>query len=188
MKLPMHALLLATMLGCTLSRQAAHPPSDLPAGVYDTICGVRAAQGQGTSYPILVLRETRPIFEMVAVQFSYLGNSLTPEDTLPAEKLNDAYRRDFKPRAVPPPQSREDCPWETAAGSYAELYHSRELLLELSNPVENPFSDEEPFGAFGRLSYGGRSGAQWYWVALRPLRPNGHWEIVRVIALDISDG
>ena len=45
----------------------------------------------------------------------------------------------------------------------------RSLVLELSNPVKNPFSNQDQQGVFLRFSIGGLTAASWYWVSVQEI-------------------
>jgi hypothetical protein len=127
---------------------------------------------------------------MIAVDFVYAKDEaeVTPEHLTLAEKLDADYRASFSPLSIELPDYRLPCSLQLVKGRLQDHYGSSRLLLELSNPIRNPYStgDDEDFGVFARLSVGGRTGAGWYWAALSESATG--WEVRRIVPLEISDG
>lgn len=74
------------------------------------------------------------------------------------------------------------CRWRPVA-AIDPVSHSDVMLMEISNPMVNPFARGES-GVFARLSVGGRD-AQWYWVPTS--WREGRWRVGRVVAIELHE-
>jgi len=156
-------------------------PSIHATGLYHLCPVLKSTEEIRSTDDVFVLAYTQPISEMFALHLEYTSQLLTPSDAFEDEKLDNAYRQRFSSEPVPLP-TVGSCSWQTTNSERSELYSTDKLILEVSGVIENPFDDnQESRGFFGRLSYGLRSGASWYWVAVEDTG-------FRVLALDISDG
>jgi hypothetical protein len=178
-----------TITSCVGVREAVRRPS-LPTQIFGPLCEtLLTKEGLDRNQRILVLTKTRPFSQMIALDFAYNGSAENVLDRLSkAEALDTKNRAVFVPLSVILPSLSRRCRWVAAMLDFKKYTYSRHFLLELSNPMRNPYASqqEEPYGIFVRFSLGGQAGAGWYWIALR--HDANRWEVVRVFPLDISDG
>lgn len=142
-------------------------------------------QGEPSYDPIIitqVLAKTQPIYQTFALRVLRGAGALTPIEADEDDARDRELRRTFKPTAVPLPADHGRCRWRLNVQSDAAI--PGQLVLELSNVVEDPFNAGS-FGLFARHSLGGFAAA-WYWIGLE--NRSDHWEVVGVYELEISDG
>lgn len=160
---------------------SAEPP---PAAVFPALCqAFLEHEGFDASTSTVVLRETRPIFETFALRLLRGEEGLTPAVAMSDDERDASLRTGFLPRPVPLPEAVGPCRWSHPATTDDEALGSSELILALSNVVEDPFGHP---GVFARLSLGFQDGGSWYWVSLD--RSAGDWKVDEIHLLDISDG
>lgn len=181
----------ATLASQLLFCSCVHVRSDerLASDLYRSLCDVLYREEELTpGDAIIVFPETRPIYSMVSLRLLYSTEAPSLDAYWEDDELDEDHRRRFEPTELPAPRGTSSCRLVKAQGTYQDYAMSNDLLLELSNVVANPYGVQggEPYGRFARFSLGGRTGAGWYWVAMRPL--NGEWAVTRVAPLDISDG
>lgn len=135
-----------------------------------------------------VVSETRPLFRMFALRSLHGAGEMTPAEAELDDARDEALEARFRSIRIGVPAQDGSCRWLLADRPTEEYYGSDELLLEVSEIVEDPFAKAEsaPVGLFVRLSIGGASGASWYWVGLK--LADDAWKVTSVSRLPISDG
>jgi hypothetical protein len=182
---------LASYVACRSAQETASH-GRIPQTLFKPLCDIlMIEESLAAEQTVHVLPRTRPIFRMIAVKFAYTSDEegVTPDHVTAADALDKAYKDQFRAMEIGLPSINVTrCQLLRTEKSFGDYYLSDELLLELSSPVENPYSEDgkEPYGLFARLSLGGRSGGGWYWVALK--QGDEGWEVLRVIPLAIFDG
>lgn len=182
------ALLLATQLSCRSLPLPDELLLTLPDSVFSSLCTAFVQEeGYDSSTSTLVLRKTRPIFNTFALRLLHGEGKLTPVEAEIDDERDILLRARFVPAPVHLPQKTGQCSWAHPTGTDEEALASSQLLLELSNIVEDPFarSSESTHGIFARLSLGYQSGS-WYWIALD--RHGDTWNVSKVSGLEVSDG
>lgn len=178
----------AAAAGCAgLGRTATAASGAVPAGVFSALCEVFATEeGFDATVPTTVLRWTRPIYQTFALRVLHGAGALTPAEAQVDDAHDAALRQRFKPSRVALP-STNVCLWTAATRSDQSYFGGNDLVLELSDPVDNPFSTgpADRRGLFARSSLGGSAGATWYWVTLEP--EGGEWSVSGVHLLELSD-
>lgn len=163
-------------------------PCTVPGVVFPAICAAFAEEeGFDSSTTMVVLSETRPVFETFALRVLHGAGELTPAEGAEDLALDEALKARFRPTRVELPADSGPCSWRLADRPAKEYFGTTKLILELSNVGEDPFAtaDAARYGLFARLSIGGASGVSWYWVALR--QAGESWPAATVSKLEISD-
>lgn len=186
------ALLVTTLVSCHPLALPVDHSRPLPTLIFPSLCQAFIQdEGYDSSTSTLVLRETRPIFNTFALRLLYGVGNMTPSEVESDDKRDTLLRDQFAPRTVLLPQTTGQCHWSYPTGTDEEAFGSTQLILELSNIVEDPFTDPRtsPYGQYGifaRLSLGYQSGGSWYWISLD--RSGNTWRVSKVSRLDVSDG
>lgn len=182
-------LLVAALASCRSLPLPSGSPGPLPASIFPSLCDAFIQnEGYDSSTSTLVLRKTRPIFNTFALRLLHEVGDMTPAEAEGDDQRDALLRARFVPRPVPLPERTGACHWSSPTGSDDEALGSDQLLLELSNIVEDPFlgDRERSYGIFARLALGFQSGGSWYWIALE--RSGSTWNVSKVSGLQISDG
>jgi hypothetical protein len=165
-------------------------PRELPAEAFAQLCRAFAEEpGFDAAAPIVVPKQTRPIYQSLALRLVHQPAAVTLRQAESDERRDASLRESFEAMRLSVPAEGGKCRWERPGSEEAPAAEGSELMLELSNVTEDPFasSGEPRWGVFARLSLGGRPGASWYWVALQA-RGGGGWMAREAIRLDVSDG
>lgn len=160
----------------------------VPDAVFSALCETfTRVEGFDDAVPTVVLPATKPLYQTFALRVLHNAGKLTPDELQLDENRDQELRRSFRAQPVPVPQPGSACRWSSSNQAAAEYFGTRTLILELSNPVEDPFADglEPRVGLFARHSIGGQAAA-WYWIALEPSGVG--WRVAGVFELDIADG
>lgn len=174
------------LLACQHLVPVGAPPAS--QGLYDNVCtALVQEQGLASDQEVLVLESTGAIYHMIALQSYYSGGSLRPSEIGPDIKRQRQLEASFRSQKSPRPPKTSGCNWRYVDSTYEELRFSNELLLDLSNPIDNPYvGGESPArGRFARFSLGGRPGASWLWISLH--ERDGQWVAGDAVLLDVSD-
>jgi hypothetical protein len=175
---------IAVAIGFCRSAGVDPQPPAVPSSVFTALCEQFATEKGFTSdVRTLVLSRTRPIFNTFAVRLAHARASGSPAQAAD-DDVTDAVLRDrFTPTGIALPFAKDDCNWRLVEGPIDRFVNTRELILELSNPVVYTAVPEkiESRGVFARHSLGGAAGASWYWIALDGER------VIQVVPLDVSD-
>lgn len=174
---------------CPSARPEDQPANRVPpAVIFPVLCEEFFEETDPTTTSIVVLSETRPIFETFALRVLHGAGELTPAEAEQDDERDERLKDSFQPNRVRVPKSAQECNWLSPKRPDSEYFGTDQLMLELSNVVEDPFapSGGSRFGVFARLSIGGRFGAGWYWVALNGVP--GSWETAAAARLPINDG
>ncbi len=170
---------------------AAWQPPELvgvPDVVFSALCETFSrVEGFDDQVPTVVLAATRPLYQTFALRVLHNAGKLTPDELQKDEDRDQELRRSFRAQPVHLPQPGSACRWSSSNKTAAEYFGTSTLVLELSNPVEDPFAEgfEPRLGLFARYSIGGQA-ATWYWIALEPSGVD--WRVAVVFELDIVDG
>lgn len=181
-------LVILVAMGCA-THDAAHQTGGVPNEVFPALCErFIDSEDLDPSIRIVVLAETRPIFATFALRTMHDAGELTPAEALQDDARDEELAEDFRPAPVAPPAPDRRCSWSYEHRPATDYAGTNEVVLELSNPIDDPFSEssQAQSGVFARLSSGLVSGASWYWVGLR--RTGETWEVDSVSPLEISDG
>lgn len=177
-------VLVSACTGLGITTPPPVPP--VPGTVFSTLCTAFAREeGFDPAIPTIVLRKTRPIHETFGLRLLFKGSSPVPAELEEDETRDARLKAAFRPSPIVPTQT-PPCQWKLASRPDAEYLGAPSLLLELSNPVANPFAvhDLQRWGIFAKHSYGG-AGSVWYWVTLE--RRGTAWVAAGIDRLDISE-
>jgi hypothetical protein len=175
--------------GCSAAMRHMDSMGTLPGAIFPALCQVFIEEeGYDSATSTVVLRNTRPIFNTFALRILHQAGALTPSEAEEDEARDDALQMSFHETEVSRPSPGGRCRWTVPNRPDEEYFGTRTLILELSNVTEDPFAraTDSGVGVFARLSFGGASGASWYWVALE--RTGEAYRVSGVFTLEISDG
>lgn len=138
--------------------------------------------------PIVVHEKTRPIFNTFALRVFHGKGPLTPDEADSDHKHDTRLKSTFQPTAVMIPLPPRRCTWALPAHPATQYVGADEIVLELSNVIEDPFAQKacHSRGVFARVSLGERQGASWFWISLEG--EPGSWSEATVHLLPIFDG
>ena len=158
--------------------------STIPEMVFPALCNTFMDQESiEPGEPIAVVNTTRPVYSMLGLHFAYTDDEITPSEGEIDLKREESYRSSFEPERIDVPPTGK-CQWyEVESLKSSDI--SEALVLELSEILLNPYAQRAQQGLFARFSYGGGTGAGWYWVALEQ-RQSG-WRLIEVVFLDVYD-
>ncbi|MCG8462293.1 MAG: hypothetical protein MI919_38910 [Holophagales bacterium] len=180
---------LISLSGCGAAGPTAPIPRTIPKEVFPVLCeAFFALEGYDPSTVTTFVTKTRPIFRTFALRVLHEYGDLTPSEADQDELTDQHLRATFRESPIITPARTGECQWNGVDPGHLASVPRDELLLEMSNIIEDPFVDasEPHFGIFVRLSLGGQLGASWYWVLLE--KRAGAWKVLEVSRLPISDG
>lgn len=175
--------------GCRTAPLDHRSTPGVPREIFPALCAVfLEEEGYDSSTATIVLSETRPIFRTFALRVLHDAGAMTPAEAEQDDARDEELEAQFRAMRVEVPAQGGSCRWLLAERTDEEYFGTDELMLELSNVVEDPFASaaDSRLGVFVRLSIGGASGASWYWVPLK--RAGDSWRVAAVSKLEISDG
>lgn len=180
------AVVLAT--GCSTTGRQHGALLEVPNGAFSALCeAFQKEEGFDSAAVTVVLRRTRAIYETFALRTLHQVGSLDVSEAEQDAARDEVLRTNFLPKEVQLPSAGGLCRWELSDRAYGHFLGHGQLLLELSNPLDDPFvqGTKARTGVFARHSIGGEA-ATWYWIALE--RTGDEWKASGVFQLEISDG
>ena len=162
----------------------------IPPQVLSGLCKTLLVEEIGfrSTTPVVVYEQTRPVFDLFALRVLRGKGPLTPETSEIDYARDQELAKNFSPVSVKIPESPRKCTWALPAHPPDQYAGSEQLVLELSNIIEDPFTSEEhsKFGLFAKFSFGEHQGASWYWISLQGNL--GSWKSASAYLLPVSDG
>lgn len=159
---------------------ASAPPATLPdwtalpPGIVDAFCAKLRGEAISSEAAIAIVGTTEALVTPASLRGlaqAYGGGGSAMPMSLGAEST---------PLPVTVPAGA--CTWKVVTA--ADLARRPdEMVVQLSNPIINPFSRSEA-GVFARFSVGGAD-AQWYWIPLA--ERNGRWLVGSVVPLALRE-
>ena len=183
-------ILVAGLISGAANTESLEAQNQPPPIVLEELCAHLLAERKDfeATMPIVVHEETRPIFNTFALRVLRNKGPLTPAEADSDHRHDTRLKSTFQPTPVtiPPPPRR--CTWALPADPVTQYVGADEIVLELSNIVEDPIVQEECHGrgVFARISLGERQGASWFWISLKG--EPGSWTEATVHLLPFFDG
>ncbi len=105
---------------------------------------------------VVLPKRTSPVIGMLALYVLHYRDAVTLEGIAAADRHTAALVEAFQSIEVSVPDESSICRWRLDSRLKDDPY-SESLVLQLSNPVINPYSvaDQEPMGIFVRFSLDG---------------------------------
>lgn len=153
----------------------------LPLSVWSRICDVNISEGIEKGTVIYVVSQTRPTYDFDGFLYPLLGDEHGLEELEKMEKAGDLNVKMYKehkpvPIRIPDASNGDACKWARAFSLKDDVIEG-ESVLEISNPVENPYNDQT--GVFFRFSISGRDAITTYWMSLKK-DPAGNWQLLDI--------
>lgn len=137
------------------------PPDTIPAMAIDSLCARLEMDAIATGAPLALVSTTRPL----ATQQSISALMLIQERNARTNPQRLAMTMVQGNRTLPVSTEGTNCGWKSITAAQVAGLHD-EMIVELSAPTPNPFSQREA-GIFARVSLGGEGmSASWYWISL----------------------
>lgn len=136
------------------------------------LCEIRASENISEDRQLKLVGVTRPVVDIFSLRLLYDPDSINASSIAQDERQSEQLVEDFRPRRIVLPEGKPSCGIELAVIPIEELYYSDHLIIQVSNPVPNGFSDEFDSGVFVRFSVGGFNHASWYWFSRVPTTAN----------------
>lgn len=186
----MLAILVCQFAACAHATSTGKPPKLVVEHLLPTLCEafLKAGEGGGNT-TIVVLQETRPVFQTFGLRVLRDFKPLDPAAAVTDERRDAELEQAFEPSWFETnPRASIGCRWALTGKPFAALKGTNEVVLELSGIVPDPFysASEGPtnFGLFGRLTLGGRH-PSWFWIDVKT--DTRGWLATSASELSISD-